>query len=154
MFAAECYQCTKGGAPMRTLQWSRRMFAAEWGHLARREAGQRVASMEPPHVRGGMVAAAVRNMPTPPASMEPPHVRGGMPKLFPRGAQLTSALQWSRRMFAAEWSRMMAPSNPLCTLQWSRRKFAADCVLVPPAFAGEPRASMEPPHVRGGMPTP
>src|SRR5512133_1609028 len=36
------------------------------------------------------------------ASMEPPHVRGGM-RLMVMRSVLGRRLQWSRRMFAAEW---------------------------------------------------
>src|SRR5512133_1314202 len=60
------------------------------------------ASMEPPHVRGGMALQPVQRSRTAQASMEPPHVRGGM-DCERQFLVVLVQLQWSRRMFAAEW---------------------------------------------------
>src|SRR5512133_1698514 len=174
MFAAECTRHANGCPRSRAvLQWSRRMVAAECArvHLARYEVA---ASMEPPHVRGGMrqrLAIVVSWFLL--ASMEPPHVRGGMPRARPTKSALSSfngAAACSRRNVEC-WrinpkygyvASMEPPHvrggltrNQASRNRWLRFNGAAACSRRNADERNRPglggRASMEPPHVRGGM---
>src|SRR5512133_2626193 len=83
------------------------------------------------------------------ASMEPPHVRGGMPLRWKQPRRVF-VLQWSRRMFAAE-CQGGAPVAVRCAASMEpphvRGGMSGGYACVHLARY----ASMEPPHVRGGM---
>src|SRR5512145_978828 len=110
-----------------TLQWSRRMFAAEWCDDAGAPQVPAWASMEPPHVRGGMWYGGSVYLRNPSASMEPPHVCGGMAWDCAFAGDSELRLQWSRRMFAAECRPRCRDVRARHALQWRRRMFAAEC---------------------------
>ncbi len=109
------------------------------------------ASMGPPHVRGGDLVDALCHLFEFAASMGPPHVRGGDSQAKPPTPWSTT-LQWGRRMFAAETDSWTGGAARAGWLQWGRRMFAAETRYRRRPGAPRSRASMGPPHVRGGDP--
>ncbi len=108
--------------------------------------------MGPPHVRGGDAESEALTEAVDLASMGPPHVRGGdfdIPNAF---AKVGRPLQWGRRMFAAETPDKRGVRGYFVELQWGRRMFAAETGEIAGRWSEQGRASMGPPHVRGGDP--